>query len=204
MRSYYDTLSVPENATTDDIKRAYRAIAFRYHPDRNQGDSTAEETFRNASEAYSVLSDPEKRRQYDTDRSGYTRNESFSYEEAAYQFMRMMYAYAAEMTMRNVNYKDVAQFLVSKGCPSGVATTIAVSIETERKQMIRKQARSLLLKACLSFLGGLLFTGVSYGMGGTKYFIFWGLMVYGIWNGAKALYYLVTGRVPGGRNQDAT
>ncbi len=64
-RDYYEVLGVDKNASEDDIKKAYRKIAIKYHPDRNPGDKTAEEKFKEAAEAYDVLHDPQKRQQYD-------------------------------------------------------------------------------------------------------------------------------------------
>ena len=61
----YKVLGLPQNASDEDVKRAYRALAKKYHPDMNPGDAEAEKKFKEASEAYAVLSDPEKRRQYD-------------------------------------------------------------------------------------------------------------------------------------------
>ena len=63
---YYKTLGVDKNATAADIKKAYRKLAMKYHPDHTKGDKTAEEKFKHITEAYAVLSDPEKRKQYDT------------------------------------------------------------------------------------------------------------------------------------------
>ena len=62
---YYETLGVSRSATEDEIKKAYRKVALKYHPDRNPGDPAAEEKFKDASEAYAVLSDRVKRAQYD-------------------------------------------------------------------------------------------------------------------------------------------
>jgi len=64
-RDYYQVLGVDRGASAEDIKKAYRKLAMQHHPDRNPGDHAAEESFKEAAEAYAVLSDPEKRAQYD-------------------------------------------------------------------------------------------------------------------------------------------
>jgi molecular chaperone DnaJ len=64
-RDYYEILSVSKTASSDEIKKSYRKVAMQYHPDRNPGDKTAEEKFKEAAEAYEVLSDADKRAQYD-------------------------------------------------------------------------------------------------------------------------------------------
>lgn len=64
-RDYYEVLGVSKNASADDIKKAYRKLAIQYHPDKNPGDKTAEEKFKEAAEAYDVLSDAQKKARYD-------------------------------------------------------------------------------------------------------------------------------------------
>ena len=64
-RDYYEVLGVPKDADDARLKKAYRTLAKKYHPDANPGDKEAEKKFKEASEAYSVLSDPQKRQQYD-------------------------------------------------------------------------------------------------------------------------------------------
>ena len=63
---YYKVLGLEKNATASDVKKAYRKLAMKYHPDHAKGDKSAEEKFKKITEAYAVLSDPEKRKQYDT------------------------------------------------------------------------------------------------------------------------------------------
>ena len=64
-RDYYEILCVAKNASADEIKKAYRKVAMQYHPDRNPGDKSAEEKFKEAAEAYEILSDTDKKSQYD-------------------------------------------------------------------------------------------------------------------------------------------
>src|SRR5947207_13131592 len=66
MKDYYKSLEVEKNATGDEIKKAYRKMAVKYHPDKNPENKEPEEKFKEASEAYEVLSDDAKRKQYDT------------------------------------------------------------------------------------------------------------------------------------------
>src|SRR6185312_8168060 len=62
---YYETLGVPRKASADEVRKSYRKLARKYHPDLNPGDKSSEERFKNVQEAYDVLSDPKKRQMYD-------------------------------------------------------------------------------------------------------------------------------------------
>mgnify|MGYP001395770563 CR=1 FL=1 len=64
-RDYYDILGVDKSASKDEIKKAYRTTAFKYHPDKNPNNKAAEDKFKEASEAYSILSDNSKKTNYD-------------------------------------------------------------------------------------------------------------------------------------------
>ena len=64
-RDYYEVLGLKKGATEDEIKKAFRKSALKYHPDRNPGDKEAEEKFKEVNEAYSILSDPDKKNKYD-------------------------------------------------------------------------------------------------------------------------------------------
>jgi len=64
-RDYYDILGVTRSSNADEIKKAYRKMAIKYHPDKNPGDKASEENFKEAAEAYEVLSNPDKKKRYD-------------------------------------------------------------------------------------------------------------------------------------------
>ena len=64
-RDYYEVLGLARGAGAEDVKKAYRKLAVQFHPDKNPGDKKAEERFKEVSEAYEVLSDPQKRQMYD-------------------------------------------------------------------------------------------------------------------------------------------
>ena len=64
-RDYYDILGINKSASAEEIKKAYRKVAIKYHPDKNPDNKEAEDKFKEAAEAYEILSNPEKKQQYD-------------------------------------------------------------------------------------------------------------------------------------------
>ena len=94
-KDYYAILGVSKDATQDEIKHAYRKLAIKWHPDKNQGDKAAEEKFKDITEAYSVLGDEEKRKEYDNPAS------SFSYDGPDFGGMDM------DDILRNFGFSDM-------------------------------------------------------------------------------------------------
>ena len=80
-RDYYEVLGTEKGASADDIKRAYRRMAMKYHPDRNKGSDAAAARFKEISEAYAVLNDPEKRKKYDQLREAGARGGAWNFED---------------------------------------------------------------------------------------------------------------------------
>lgn len=85
-KDYYDVLGVDKGATKDEIKKAYKKLAKKYHPDLNQGDKKSEEKFQEINEAYEVLSDDEKRKKYDTFGSNYNMYDGMNFDPNQYGF----------------------------------------------------------------------------------------------------------------------
>lgn len=85
-KDYYSILGVDKNASLDDIKKAYRKLAKKYHPDANPGNKEAEEKFKDINEAYEVLSDPEKKRKYDAFGNGYDFKNGYDFDPSQFGF----------------------------------------------------------------------------------------------------------------------
>jgi curved DNA-binding protein CbpA len=235
MKDLYEVLELKRDASPEEIKASYRRLAMKWHPDRNAGSHEAEERFKLISEAYAVLSDETKRRQYDeyleggryaspgydeeaaygysgfgpsSDASfgaeafqdgwgfaGFSGFSFFTKEEASSMFMREMLELASELTMRNVDWREIAAELERRGCPGDVASRIALQIEQRRKAAIRQTARPYLVRSVLSGLFGFLMLrgGGFFGLFGLL-----GLFMFlsGMYNLVRAVYFLATGNAP--------
>lgn len=141
-KDYYDVLGVPKTATQKEIKSAFRKLAAKLHPDRNPDDPTAEEKFKEANEAYTVLSDEEKRKFYD----------QFGTEGGRAPFNPG----AGSGVYTNINPEDVAGFsdffqgLFGGGFSSGYSTRGADPFADFRAQEARRQPRLQNVEATLS------------------------------------------------------
>ena len=102
MSNYYDILGVSKTATADEIKKAYRTLAFKYHPDRNQGNAEAEEKFKQISAAYDVLGDEAKRRQYDM--GGYSQSSYSNAGSQTQQQYQRQYQYTYQNPFGDENF----------------------------------------------------------------------------------------------------
>lgn len=105
--NFYKVLGVAENATQDEIKKAYRKLAVKYHPDKNRGNKQAEERFKEISEAYDVLGDAKKREQYDQMRTGF--GQGFFGQEQAGQQRARAYRGQGEQT-QGFSFEDLGGF----------------------------------------------------------------------------------------------
>ena len=122
MKNYYEILGISKTASADEIKKAYRNLAFKYHPDRNSGDKVAEEKFKEINEAYDVLSDEKKRADYDSfgtsnsrysgTNNSYNRNNDFTNEETFWNWFNgnTTNSYGNNNTYRNYYYQSTNSY----------------------------------------------------------------------------------------------
>lgn len=101
-KNYYDVLGVSKSATEDEIKKAYRKLARKYHPDVNPDDKSAEDKFKEISEAYAVLSDKEKKAQYDS-----MGHDAFSHSGQGYDFHNMKYEDMQNFNFGGMSMEDI-------------------------------------------------------------------------------------------------
>ncbi len=175
MDDLYEILGVSRTATADEIKKAYRDAAFKYHPDRNPGDKTAEEKFKTISAAYSVLGDETKRAQYDRYGSAQeyaqqTRQGGYNpYGTGSDPFWDWFagasgHAYSDEADNSSSQYGN--QY--SGSGPFSWRRTYSSSDENgsfwknSRRSYTRRDAVSLLLRSIISFLAGILLFRYSF------------------------------------------
>lgn len=143
-RDYYEVLGVSRNASEKEIKSAYRKLAKKYHPDSNQGNQDAENKFKEASEAYSVLSDPEKRKQYD--QFGFA---AFDETAGAGAAGRMPVAHMVEARIAAaIHLKDLAVALVETEVSTAPST--AVVLAATAAASILNRAMAVVLKIFLT------------------------------------------------------
>lgn len=149
MKDYYSILGVTNTASDEEIKKAYRNLAFKYHPDRNAGNKSAEENFKEVSEAYAVLSDADKRREYD---------EMIS--SASYSTSSFNQGYSENDSRGNANFgsEDAFWEWFSKNASSRYEHTYYYSDNRKRTPRTKLDIiLSLLLKAFQIYLGVTLF-----------------------------------------------
>ncbi|MBN1615745.1 MAG: J domain-containing protein [Spirochaetales bacterium] len=139
---YYEILGVSRDATADQIKKAFREQAFKFHPDRNPANAAAEERFKSLNEAYSVLGDPAKKNQYD---SGAYNDNPYNQAGPAYQDP------FGQFTWRYYNPFEEAEQWKRQAGPQDPAT--------------RREAVELLVKSILTFLVGVLLLRLSFVFG---------------------------------------
>lgn len=136
MENYYDILNVPNTANEDQIKQAYRALAMKYHPDKNPDNKIAEEKFKRISEAYSVLSDSQKRKEYDLSMSNpfSSSGRTYTYNQNTNPFGEDFFSYQWRQNRRDAQYEN----------------------KREKEKISRTEAFKILIRGIILTIAGLL------------------------------------------------
>ena len=104
---YYQTLGISKNATQDEIKKAFKKLARKYHPDLNPNDTSAKQKFQEINEAHEVLSDPEKRKKYDTYGAQWKQADQFKSQNQSYSYQENDFSdFFESLFGSNRNYKN--------------------------------------------------------------------------------------------------
>lgn len=153
MEDLYSVLGVSKTAAADDIKKTYRKLAVKYHPDKNPGDKAAEEQFKKISAAYSVLGDEEKRRQYDmygstdayaTSNSAYNPYSSGTYSSGSADPFWEWFSQQAQQDYTSRRYYTYNNY------------------DSRKEKPTKRDAFSMLVRGVLSFLLGIFFFRFSF------------------------------------------
>ena len=136
MENYYSILNVPNTANEDQIKQAYRALAMKYHPDKNPDNKIAEEKFKRISEAYSVLSDSQKRKEYDLSMSNpfSSSGRTYTYGQDTNSFGEDFFSYKWRQNRRDAQYEN----------------------KREKEKISRTEAFKILIRGIIMTIAGLL------------------------------------------------
>ena len=136
MENYYDILNVPNTANEDQIKQAYRALAMKYHPDKNPDNKIAEEKFKRISEAYSVLSDSQKRKEYDLSMSNpfSSSGRTYTYNQNTNPFGEDFFSSHWRQNSRDAQYEN----------------------KREKEKISRTEAFKILIRGIILTIAGLL------------------------------------------------
>lgn len=146
MNNYYKTLGVAEDASPEEIKKAYRELTLKFHPDRNQGDSSAEEKFKEISEAYEVLSNSTKRKDYDANRRARSQEDQWF---GGFGNFRDFSGFSSVNRLKQLSVLAVKQTTI-KNLLEGEIFTLEYEISNFKESETTKEKKSINVKVNLN------------------------------------------------------